>query len=251
MSCVLPPLGEDYIECLPNGFTLEHGTSLKLMADASVCINANEEFNSCPTNDWDAWKDKKGLFYLYYATLKNTDTCCCVVRMVLDYGPSTQGQGQEHSVKRLLIDYIRCAEPFRRNGLASYLTDFVLEMCKVLQCNVFVVSTDDSLSFWMKQGFVLEENQLLQNRFNVFSDTTLLKQITNSNDQGEEEDEVEEEEDETDTEDTVVTETDTESDTESDTEDTVVTETDTETDTDTEENTTLQIAIYESLVTSI
>jgi GNAT superfamily N-acetyltransferase len=170
--------GSHTIEMLTNGLTLEHGNSLELMLNACECIN--DEFESEPESDWEAWANK-GSFVLYYAVIRNElNQVCCAMRTVLDY--------VDNKLKRILIDYVRCEEECRGKGLASVLIQFIQELSQAYGANVFVVATNDSVPFWTTQGYVLDESLALNHRFNVFTDTTLMKSSANIYDPGEEED---------------------------------------------------------------
>lgn len=180
---MMPLLGTSCVEIIPareDHKVLEHGSSLELMAKATSCFN--DEFNSDASGDWEKWTKRYGgdVLTLYYAVLMNGSGAVeAALRAVVDNG------GTPHNIKRIVIDYVRTNEIYRGQGSASMLTSFVLELAAAHGANLFVLATEESSPFWMEKRFVLEDNPAMNRRFNVFSDTHLLRLVDNSIDLGE------------------------------------------------------------------
>lgn len=89
---------------------------------------------------------------------------------------------------RLVIDYVTTRPAARGRGLASLLVNFVVEASTIFGANTYVLALEESCVYWMGQSFVLEENEKLNARLNIFPDTHLLRRVGDPEDPGCEED---------------------------------------------------------------
>eukprot|EP01012_Entosiphon_sulcatum_P015818 TRINITY_DN2078_c0_g1_i1.p1 TRINITY_DN2078_c0_g1~~TRINITY_DN2078_c0_g1_i1.p1 ORF type:complete len:243 (-),score=49.50 TRINITY_DN2078_c0_g1_i1:126-821(-) len=163
------PYGEDRFEVCATGHILRYGSSLAIMSRASRLINA--EFHSNPTKDW--LKNAEGGRWLVYFTLETpTDETVCAMRTIVD------GVGKDN-VGRVIIEYVETAETQRCLGHARTLVDFLKTLATMGEMDLYVLALEDSCPYWLKLGFVLEQDTGLNSEFNGFTDTHLLKLPSN------------------------------------------------------------------------
>jgi GNAT superfamily N-acetyltransferase len=208
----LPPMGEDCSRWLPeHSLVLRYGTSLRLMASCSAFLNSSAEFNDVdPESDWEKWSTRiPDTFTLFYAAI--LDPCeaegsgkavhCCL-RAVLDGWPTPTPP----HCSRLIIDYVACRKESQGRGFASQLVAHVRALAAAKPANLYVLALEESCVWWMEKGggFLLEQNENLNARLNIFPDVHLLRLASDPPDAGspddlalaaEEEEEEEEEED--------------------------------------------------------
>jgi hypothetical protein len=191
LASVLPPLGDDASEFLPDrGLILRHGSSLQLMAQVTAVLRDSQEFGDVdPAADWEKWHSRRPEFSLYYAALidpaRDGDAAIlCVLRAVLDGFPEPKPPHRQ----RMVIDYVTTRVEARSTGLASVIVRFVLESSRLFGANTFVLALEESCPYWMEKGFLLDEGRPLNARLNIFSDTHLLRLHSDPADAGTEED---------------------------------------------------------------
>jgi GNAT superfamily N-acetyltransferase len=207
----LPPMGEDCSRWLPeHSLVLRYGTSLRLMASCSAFLNSSAEFNDVdPESDWEKWSTRiPDTFTLFYAAI--LDPCeaegsgkavhCCL-RAVLDGWPTPTPP----HCSRLIIDYVACRKESQGRGFASQLVAHVRALAAAKPANLYVLALEESCVWWMEKGggFLLEQNENLNARLNIFPDVHLLRLASDPPDAGSpddlalaaEEEEEEEEED--------------------------------------------------------
>eukprot|EP01001_Neometanema_parovale_P008244 NODE_4522_length_1052_cov_113.994618_g4320_i0.p1 GENE.NODE_4522_length_1052_cov_113.994618_g4320_i0~~NODE_4522_length_1052_cov_113.994618_g4320_i0.p1 ORF type:complete len:274 (+),score=68.34 NODE_4522_length_1052_cov_113.994618_g4320_i0:107-928(+) len=173
-SGTFAPVGEDRYELLHDlGMTLRHGSSLNLMVKASTLINA--EFDSDPTADW--IKHESGKRHLYYVVVEDpaaNDEVVCALRAMAD-----EAAGAADGVGRIIIEYVHTSKNRRGMGYAERVTRFVINLAAVQKTDCYVLSTENAAGYWMRFGFILEQDQRLNDEFNDFTDTHLLKLPSN------------------------------------------------------------------------
>ena len=166
----LPPLGEDRLVLVEEyEKILRYGSSMALMVRASNTWDA--EFNPDPTKDWTEQTNRKR--ELLYLTLEDPNANNCVVtalRAILDIGSD---------VRRLLIDLMCTKKAYRSMGYGAYVVNFVLRLAAENGLDVYVMSIEEAVSYWMKFGFILEQDPVLNTEYNAYTDTYLLKLPTN------------------------------------------------------------------------
>ena len=74
---------------------------------------------------------------------------------------------------------------FRGKGLASAAVSFVEQAAAATGSNCYVLALEESCTYWMGQGFILEPSIRLTARLNVFPDTHLLRRAQDPPDDGE------------------------------------------------------------------
>ena len=184
----LPPPGEERSEFIEDkGVLLRHGSSLALMALVSTALNESDEFGEVdPEDDWKKWTEGRPELKLYYGALidpsrDGADAVACILRAVLD--PSTSGRASGRN--RIIIDYVTTRKAFRGKGLASAAVSFVEQAAAATGSNCYVLALEESCTYWMGQGFILEPSRRLTARLNVFPDTHLLRRAADPPDEGE------------------------------------------------------------------
>ena len=184
----LPPPGEERSEFIEEkGVLLRHGSSLALMALVSTALNESDEFGEVdPEEDWKTWTERRPELKLYYGALidpsrDGADAVACILRAVLD--PSTPGRASGRN--RIIIDYVTTRKAFRGKGLASAAVAFVEQAAAATGSNCYVLALEESCTYWMGQGFILEPSRRLTARLNVFPDTHLLRRAADPPDDGE------------------------------------------------------------------
>ena len=184
----LPPPGEERSEFIEDkGVLLRHGSSLALMALVSTALNESDEFGEVdPEDDWKKWTEGRPELKLYYGALidpsrDGADAVACILRAVLD--PSTSGRASGRN--RIIIDYVTTRKAFRGKGLASAAVSFVEQAAAATGSNCYVLALEESCTYWMGQGFILEPSKRLTARLNVFPDTHLLRRAADPPDEGE------------------------------------------------------------------
>ena len=184
----LPPPGEERSEFIEDkGVLLRHGSSLALMALVSTALNESDEFGEVdPEDDWKKWTEGRPELKLYYGALidpsrDGADAVACILRAVLD--PSTSGRASGRN--RIIIDYVTTRKAFRGKGLASAAVSFVEQAAAATGSNCYVLALEESCTYWMGQGFILEPSKRLTARLNVFPDTHLLRRAADPPDDGE------------------------------------------------------------------
>ena len=184
----LPPPGEERSEFIEDkGVLLRHGSSLALMALVSTALNESDEFGEVdPEEDWKTWTERRPELKLYYGALidpsrDGADAVACILRAVLD--PSSSGRASGRN--RIIIDYVTTRKAFRGKGLASAAVSFVEQAAAATGSNCYVLALEESCTYWMGQGFILEPSRRLTARLNVFPDTHLLRRAADPPDEGE------------------------------------------------------------------
>jgi GNAT superfamily N-acetyltransferase len=184
----LPPPGEERSEFIEEkGMLLRHGSSLALMALVSTALNGSDEFEEVdPEEDWKTWTERRPEMKLHYAALLDPardgpDAVACILRAVLD----PLSPGRSSGCNRIIIDYITTRKAFRGRGLASAAVSFVEQAAAATLSNCYVLALEDSCTYWMGKGFVLESSKRLTARLNVFPDTHLLRRSADPLDDGE------------------------------------------------------------------
>ena len=167
----LPPPGEERSEFIEDkGVLLRHGSSLALMALVSTALNESDEFGEVdPEDDWKKWTEGRPELKLYYGALidpsrDGADAVACILRAVLD--PATPGRASGRN--RIIIDYVTTRKAFRGKGLASAAVSFVEQAAAATGSNCYVLALEESCTYWMGQGFILEPSKRLTARLNVF-----------------------------------------------------------------------------------
>lgn len=159
--------GEDHSYFLNNGFQIECGSSLQLTNKATQLIN--HTFNSSPNKAWQNCQLMGRSLFYGIISAEGDKSPRCAIRAFLD------NMLPEDGIGRLCIEYIRTQKKYRGCGLATLLVQFLLNTAISEKLDVCVMSTEEAAPFWMKFGFILEQDNTLNNRYNDFEDTHLLK----------------------------------------------------------------------------
>lgn len=154
------------------GCCLRYGSSLDLMAKASLLIN--DEFHSNPNRD-SLKNQRKGrsLLFCLVEPIGPDGGLACAARAILEQHASLDG------ARRIVIDYIHTKLSERGNGHGTRVVAFLKSLASLQSADMFVAATEDSCPYWMSQGFVLEQDPSLVKEYNAFTDTHLLKLPTN------------------------------------------------------------------------
>jgi GNAT superfamily N-acetyltransferase len=80
----------------------------------------------------------------------------------------------------VLIELIRTREEAQNLGAASILLNTILQICSLLGSDVFVTSTEETVKFWKRFGFVKDKNDDLDDEWNEFEDCILMRLPTNN-----------------------------------------------------------------------
>ena len=166
-------------------YKCRYGSSMKLIAQGENLI-ADEFTSSNPNKDWKKYqKLGKELFYCIIEDM-SSDVVVCVARSILDF-PSVENsknskvQKTIYDHKRMILDYIHTAETCRGQGLAADLIRFLQRISKAEDSDFYVLSIEESQGYFLsKFDMILEQDQLLQENYNCFSDTFLLKSPDNT-----------------------------------------------------------------------
>merc|ERR1712126_250362 len=159
---------------------------MKIIAQGENLI-ANEFSSSNPNKDWKKYqKSGKELFYCIIEDM-SSDEVVCVARSILDF-PSIENAKNIKIVqkticdqKRMILDYIHTAEASRGEGLAADLIKFLERISKAEGSDFYILSIEESQGYFLsKFGMILEQDQQLQENYNCFSDTVLLKSPDNT-----------------------------------------------------------------------
>ena len=234
-ALTIPPSGcEACVVLSTRQLVLRYGSTLALISKGSAAIRTEFESED-PTADWAKWEARCSpesspgtarRFALFYLLVENPAAePIAVLRCVLD-GFSGSVSGPPRGVgggaaaplappplrSRMVVDFVLTMPKARGQGLASMLLEVASQTARAHAANVLVLATEDSCAWWMQKGFLLEASPALNARLNVFSDTHLLRHVSNVADEGdpadiarfadeaeddhEEEDEEEEEEEE-------------------------------------------------------
>ena len=172
-------------EKLMTQYKCRYGSSMKIIAQGENLI-ADEFSSSNPNKDWKKYqKSGKELFYCIIEDM-SSDEVVCVARSILDF-PSIENsknikvQKTICDQKRMILDYIHTAEASRGEGLAADLIKFLERISKAEGSDFYILSIEESQSYFLsKFGMILEQDQQLQERYNCFSDTVLLKSPDNT-----------------------------------------------------------------------
>ena len=185
---IVPVAGEERISVdETSGMVMREGSSLRIMSKASELIN--EEFTSDPTKDWKKYQQRsRQLFYVVMEDPRSNDEAVCALRAVLDLGglPKEPHRKRRKKAKqwsdggrRVIIDYVQTKDTRRGCRFAQQLTEHVKNIATTASADMYVLSTEEAASYWLKLGFVLEQDPNLDAEFNIFSDTHLMKLSSN------------------------------------------------------------------------
>eukprot|EP00656_Telonema_subtile_P031934 TRINITY_DN3498_c0_g1_i2.p1 TRINITY_DN3498_c0_g1~~TRINITY_DN3498_c0_g1_i2.p1 ORF type:complete len:201 (-),score=46.97 TRINITY_DN3498_c0_g1_i2:332-934(-) len=83
------------------------------------------------------------------------------------------------SPRRLVIEHVETPEQHRRKGHARLLTEHALHLGAEMQADVYVVALEEAASYWLELGFVLEQDEAINEKYNLYSDTHLMKLPSN------------------------------------------------------------------------
>ena len=172
-------------ETLMTQYKCRYGSSMKIIAQGENLI-ADEFSSSNPNKDWKKYeKSGKELFYCIIEDM-SSDAVVCVARSILDF-PSVENaknikvQRTICDQKRMILDYIHTAEESRGQGLAADLIKFLERISKAEGSDFYILSIEESQGYFLsKFGMILEQDQQLQENYNCFSDTVLLKSPDNT-----------------------------------------------------------------------
>ena len=172
-------------EKLMTQYKCRYGSSIKIIAQGENLI-ADEFSSSNPNKDWKKYqKSGKELFYCLIEDM-SSDAVVCVARSILDF-PSVENaknikvQRTICDQKRMILDYIHTAEASRGQGLAADLIKFLERISKAEGSDFYILSIEESQGYFLsKFGMILEQDQQLQENYNCFSDTVLLKSPDNT-----------------------------------------------------------------------
>lgn len=134
---------------LLNNRVIEHGTSKKLIERVRTCLEASE-FKLKPKSDARKWKKKS--MSVYYACMGDCDAC---MRLV-------------YNSHIMIIDYLFVNTVSQSSGMGRDLVKFAKSLRK--DRILFCLATEESCGFWMKQGFISNDD----NELNIYDDTYLL-----------------------------------------------------------------------------
>ena len=167
--------------------SLTHGTSPSLISSVSSLLSSF--FSSIDSEaDHAKWHARDNC-EVYYFLLSSDSTPACAVRAILDRRSAFDYTAGISKPLRVVIDYTFTKEEFRGRGLANKACAYVLNVAQIVSASVFVLALEESCPWWMESyGFVLEEGDRLNARFNIFPDTHLLKLGGGPNDEGHERD---------------------------------------------------------------
>ena len=182
---IMDPRSISKSEKVMTQYKCRYGSSLKIIAQGENLI-ADEFSSSNPNKDWKKYqKSGKELFYCIIEDM-SSDAVVCVARSILDF-PSVENaknikvQRTICDQKRMILDYIHTAEASRGQGLAADLIKFLERISKAEGSDFYILSIEESQGYFLsKFGMVLEQDQQLQENYNCFSDTVLLKSPENT-----------------------------------------------------------------------
>ena len=148
-----------------DALSVRHGHSLQLMIDA--CTLFNTEFKTInPTKDWKKWQ-RKGMKLHYVAIYDYSldDPLVAASRFILDQPD-------------VVIDYIVTREDQQGRGISRHVFTIVHDIKTQNDClgELYVTAIEDSCPYWMEKGFQLVDDAMLNNKYNLFDDTHLLRQ---------------------------------------------------------------------------
>ena len=206
-ALTIPPSGcEACVVLSTRQLVLRYGSTLALISKGSAAIRTEFESED-PTADWAKWEARCSpesspgtarRFALFYLLVENPAAePIAVLRCVLD-GFSGSGSGPPRGVgggaaaplappplrSRMVVDFVLTMPKARGQGLASMLLEVASQTARAHAANVLVLATEDSCAWWMQKGFLLEASPALNARLNVFSDTHLLRHVSNVADEG-------------------------------------------------------------------
>ena len=210
-ALTIPPSGcEACVVLSTRQLVLRYGSTLALISKGSAAIRTEFESED-PTADWAKWEARCSpesspgtarRFALFYLLVENPAAePVAVLRCVLDgfsgggsgmppLPPRSVGGGAAAPLapppmrSRMVVDFVLTMPKARGQGLASMLLEVASQTARAHAANVLVLATEDSCAWWMQKGFLLEASPALNARLNVFSDTHLLRHVSNVADEG-------------------------------------------------------------------
>jgi hypothetical protein len=197
----LAPAGEDRFEVLGDPvYLLRHGSSLDLLRRSSRLLNSkaagfartdiNEEIEKYFLRDAS----------IYHVAIERASDghVVSVLRCIVEHDADAVPLCCR---TRVIIDYLFTSKVTRGCGHANTLINWTRQWCRLNQANLYVLALEESSPYFVDRGFVLESSPGVNKRLNVFPDTHLLHDSSNSLPESfvddvvsDEEDEAEEEE---------------------------------------------------------
>lgn len=148
---------------------IEYGSSLKLQADVTALLS--QHFDKLDMNrDWAHHRrhQRDLMFFAIVDTRTQAREPVCAVRIVVDNVSSA-------ARARTVIDHVYTPPAHRGRGYATLLVEFVQNWSVILENDVYVSALTVSTPYWMARGFRLEENAVIVERLNEYSNTVLMK----------------------------------------------------------------------------
>jgi GNAT superfamily N-acetyltransferase len=174
-----PPPGEEASFLLDEDtrFVVRHGSSLSITANVCTFLANSDTFSHIdPNTDHHKW-ERKGLC-LYYACVVDESAALSAAGenggIVCALRAATECNNESRN-NIFLIDYVYTDPNHRERGIAGKLISRVLGMAKSAGSILGVLSLEESCVYWLeKWNFLLCQNEVLNERLNVFPDTHLL-----------------------------------------------------------------------------
>jgi len=162
----LAPPGEERMAVLSE-LAIRHGSSLAIISRGTSLLN--EYFENCdPEKDWRRYQ-RLGATPYFICVLED-DIIASVWRLILDG-------------TRVVVDYALTRPELRGRGVAGRVVNIIKAFAQSRNFNLYISALEDSCTYWMNHGFILETGDITKRLNASFNDTHLLKLPTNSPEQ--------------------------------------------------------------------